>query len=63
MEQYTNICNSLVMNDSIWYKKISDNLEYYSYGCPDSRWDLETIIYQLDLDSIKEPTIFIDTCC
>lgn len=63
MNSYTDICNSLIMNDSIWYKRISDNLEYYSYGCPDSRWDLETIIYQLDLDSIKEPTVMIDTCC
>lgn len=51
------------MNDSIWYSRISDNLEYYSYGCPDSRWDLETIIYQLDMSSITKPTILIDTCC
>lgn len=63
MDGYRRICNSLLMNDSIWYDKISDNLEYYSYGCPDSRWDLETIIYQLDLDSITKPTILIDTCC
>lgn len=63
MNSYIDICNSLIMNDSIWYKRVSDNLEYYSYGCPDSRWDLETIIYQLDIDSITEPTVMIDTCC
>lgn len=63
MNDYRTICNSLLMNDSIWYDKISDNLEYYSYGCPDSRWDLETIVYQIDLDSVQKPTILIDTCC
>lgn len=63
MNSYVDICNSLIMNDSIWYKRVSDNLEYYSYGCPDSRWDLETIIYQLDIDSITEPTVMVDTCC
>ena len=63
MNSYIDICNSLIMNDSIWYKRVSDNLEYYSYGCPDSRWDLETIIYQLDIDSITEPTVMVDTCC
>lgn len=62
-DNYKDICNSLVMNDSIWYKRISNNLEYYSYGCPDSRWDLETIIYQLDLNSVQKPTVFVDTCC
>ena len=63
MNDYKTICNSLLMNDSIWYDKISDILEYYSYGCPDSRWDLETIVYQIDLDSVQKPTILIDTCC
>jgi threonylcarbamoyladenosine tRNA methylthiotransferase MtaB len=60
---YKDMCNSLIMNDSVWYKKVTDNIEYYSYGCPDSRWDLETILGQLDLSSIKSPTIFVDTCC
>ena len=50
-------------NDSVWYKKITDTVEYYSYGCYTSRWDIETILGQLDLSSVKIPTIFIDTCC
>lgn len=57
------MCNSLIMNDSVWYKKITNTVEYYSYGCPDSRWDLETILGQLDLAEINEPTVFVDTCC
>lgn len=63
MLTYQDFCNSLVINDEIFYKKISDKLEFYSYGCPDSRWDLETIIYQIDLDSINKPTILVDACC
>lgn len=59
-EEYLKLCNSLLINDEIYYKKINDNLELYSYGCPDSIYDLETIAAYLDP---KEPTIFIDTCC
>lgn len=61
MDYYT-LCNSLIVNDSVFYKKISEKLEFYSYGCPDSRWDLETITGQLDLDSIKEDITIIDVC-
>ena len=59
-EEYLKLCNSLLINDEIYYKRISDNLELYSYGCPDSIYDLETIAAFWDP---KEPTIFIDTCC
>lgn len=62
MIEFKDFCNSLIMNDSVFYKRINDKIEYYSYGCPDSRWDLETIINNFDLDSIKDNTIFIDTC-
>lgn len=59
---YQTLCNSLTLNDSVFYKRISDKLEFYSYGCYDSRWDLETITEQINLESLKENIIIIDVC-
>lgn len=59
---YQTLCNSLTLNDSVFYKRISDKLEFYSYGCHDSRWDLETITGQINLNSLEEDIVIIDVC-
>jgi tRNA A37 methylthiotransferase MiaB len=63
MNNYKDICNSLIMNDEIFYRKIGDKIELYSYGCPPSIWDLETISSCIDQNKLDDEIVFIDTCC
>lgn len=60
---YKNFCNHLIVNDEIFYKKVGDKIELYSYGCPDSIWDLETIAQCIDQEKLEDSLIFVDTCC
>ena len=48
MSDYVSYCNHLIVNDEVFYKKVGDKIELYSYGCPDSIWDLETIAQCID---------------
>jgi hypothetical protein len=50
---YKNYCNNLMINNEIFYKKIGDKIELYSYGCSDSIWDLETISQCIDQSKLK----------
>ena len=61
-KDYVSFCNNLIVNDEIFYKKVG-KLELYSYGCPDSIWDLETIAHCIDQEKLDDTIIFIDTCC
>ena len=63
INDYVTYCNHLIVNDEIFYKKVGDKIELYSYGCPDSIWDLETIAHCIDQDKLDDDIIFIDTCC
>lgn len=60
---YQKFCNSLLINDEMYYKKVNDKIELFSYGCPDSIWDLETIAHMIDIKKLEKPVAFIDTCC
>lgn len=60
--EYIKFCNTLLINDEIFYRKFNDKIELYAYGCPDSIWDLEVIASGIDSEKLKEPIIFIDTC-
>lgn len=60
---YQKFCNSIMVNDELYYKKVSDKIELFSYGCQDSIWDLETITEMIDEDKLEKPIVFIDTCC
>jgi hypothetical protein len=59
-DNYKDICNSLIMNDEIFYRKIGSKIDLYSYGCPPSIWDLETISNCIDQDKLEKEIIFID---
>ena len=63
INDYVTYCNHLIVNDEVFYKKVGDKIELYSYGCPDSIWDLETIAHCIDQDKLEDDIIFIDTCC
>ena len=63
IDDYRSYCNHLIVNDEVFYKKVGDKIELYSYGCPDSIWDLETISHCIDQDKLDDTIIFIDTCC
>lgn len=60
--EYIRFCNTLLINDEIFYRKFNDKIELYAYGCPDSIWDLEVIASGIDSEKLEEPIIFIDTC-
>lgn len=60
--EYIKFCNTLLINDEIFYRKFNDKIELYAYGCPDSIWDLEVIASGIDSEKLEEPIIFIDTC-
>lgn len=60
---YQKFCNSLLINDELFYKKVNDKIELFAYGCPDSIWDLETIVEMIDINKLEKPIVFIDTCC
>lgn len=60
---YRDVCNSFIMNDEMFYRKIGDKIELYSFGCHTSVWDLETISNCIDQNKLKNEIIFIDTCC
>lgn len=60
---YQKFCNTLLINDEMYYKKVNDKIQLFSYGCPDSIWDLETIADCIDTSKLKKPVVFIDTCC
>ena len=63
IDDYRSYCNHLIVNDEVFYKKVGEKIELYSYGCPDSIWDLETIAHCIDQDKLDDTIIFIDTCC
>lgn len=60
--EYIKFCNTLLINDEIFYRKFNDKIELYAYGCPDSIWDLEVIASGINSEKLEEPILFIDTC-
>lgn len=60
---YQSYCNSILVNDEVYYRRFSDKIELYSYGCPDSMWDIESLAGFIDPSKADKPVVIIDTCC
>lgn len=63
MQNLKSLYNSLILNDEVFFEQFSEKILLFSYGCPDSIWDLETIAFNIDSSKLSTPIIFIDTCC
>lgn len=61
--EYLKAMDDEICGDVYFYhNKVSDRLDLYTVGCEISEWDGEKVVSMIDVDSLTEDVIVVNTC-